>query len=332
MSSKDRENWKQADVTAERQRELAQGRVLLAKGAALRERLLERAAQAEASVELGPSERVACKQPAHGGAELNSTDGSLTLNFHQLEKLCDSQDRSIPITGAAVKEAIRTRPSDTLACMELAAHRVLSRRQPNLQLRVHVRIVDYPAKTKLKSLKANLIDNYFATKGTVVRVGNIRPMVTRMSFQCAKCGESVLRHFEGGKYNPPTSCPVDGCRSRTFAPDRDGCTTVDWQKIRLQEIVDDDREAGRIPRTVDVDLTNDLVDCCVPGDIVTVGGIVRSIKTEGDRGGGALGPDDGRMRGGAPWCARAVSFHASSMVVSSCRRRRGWASGPTCAR
>jgi DNA helicase MCM8 len=223
---------------------------------------------------------------AHGGAELNSTDGSLTLNFHQLEKLCDSQDRSIPITGAAVKEAIRTRPSDTLACMELAAHRVLSRRQPNLQLRVHVRIVDYPAKTKLKSLKANLIDNYFATKGTVVRVGNIRPMVTRMSFQCAKCGESVLRHFEGGKYNPPTSCPVDGCRSRTFAPDRDGCTTVDWQKIRLQEIVDDDREAGRIPRTVDVDLTNDLVDCCVPGDIVTVGGIVRSIKTEGDRGGG----------------------------------------------
>lgn len=218
-----------------------------------------------------------------GSAEFNAS-GSITISFQQLEKLCDAQDGSVSITAGAVKEAIRTRPGDTLACMELAAHRVLARRGTEQQ-RVHVRIVDYPAKTKLKSLKANLIDQYFATKGTVVRVGNIRPMVTRMSFQCAKCGESTVRHFEGGKHNPPTSCPTDGCRSRTFEPDYDGCSTVDWQKIRLQEIVDDDGEAGRIPRTVDVDLTNDLVDCCVPGDIVTVGGIVRSIKTEADRGG-----------------------------------------------
>lgn len=220
-----------------------------------------------------------------GSAEFNAANGSITISFQQLEKLCEAQKGSASITAGAVQEAIRTRPGDTLACMELAAHRVLSRRGA-VQQRVHVRIVDYPAKTKLKSLKANLIDQYFATKGTVVRVGNIRPMVTRMGFQCARCGESSVRHFEGGKYNPPTSCPTDGCRSRTFEPDRDGCSTVDWQKIRLQEIVDDDREAGRIPRTVDVDLTNDLVDCCVPGDIVTVGGIVRSIKTEADRGGG----------------------------------------------
>lgn len=219
-----------------------------------------------------------------GSADFNAPDGCLTISFQQLEKLCVAQDGSVSITAGAVKEAIRTRPGDTLACMELAAHRVLSRRGA-VQQRVHVRIVDYPAKTKLKSLKANLIDQYFATRGTVVRVGNIRPMVTRMHFQCSRCGESTVRHFEGGKYNPPTSCPTDGCRSRTFEPDRDGCSTVDWQKIRLQEIVDDDHEAGRIPRTVDVDLTNDLVDCCVPGDIVTVGGIVRSIKTEADRGG-----------------------------------------------
>ncbi len=219
-----------------------------------------------------------------GSAEYNVADGSLTISLQQLEKLLPAQASGGEINAAAVRDAIRVRPSDTLACMEMAAHRVLSRRGP-VQQRVHVRIVDYPVKTKLKSLKANLIDNYFATKGTVVRVGNIRPMVTRMSFQCARCGESTVRHFDGGKYNPPTSCPTDGCRSRTFEPDRDGCSTVDWQKIRLQEIVDDDREAGRIPRTVDVDLTNDLVDCCVPGDIVTVGGIVRSIKTEADRGG-----------------------------------------------
>ena len=215
----------------------------------------------------------------HGGVEFDAADGRITINFRELVELCHSKANGLPVA-----DAIRDRPSDTLACMELAAHCVLSQGQ-TLRGRVHVRVVDYPAKTKLKSLKANLIDKYFATKGTVVRVGNIRPMVLRMSFECGKCGESTMRHFEGGKYNPPVSCPTDGCRSRTFTPDRDGCCTVDWQKIRLQEIVDDDREAGRIPRTVDVDLTCDLVDSCVPGDIVTVGGIVRSIKTEQDRGG-----------------------------------------------
>ena len=215
-----------------------------------------------------------------GGAEYREASGRITLHFRTL-----AEDAEM---GGMVAEAISQRPTDTLACMEFAAHRVLSRRAP-LARRVHVRIIESPTRTKLKRLKANLIDRFFATRGTVVRVGNIRPLITRMTFECAKCGCRETRHFEGGKFSPPTSCPNSGgpggCRSRTFHPDRDGCSTIDWQKIRLQEIIDDDREAGRIPRTVDVDLTNDLVDDCVPGDIVTICGIVRSIKTEEDRGG-----------------------------------------------
>lgn len=35
------------------------------------------------------------------------------------------------------------------------------------------------------------------------------------------------------------------------------------------------RETGRIPRTVECHLTSDLCDSCVPGDTVTVAGIVR---------------------------------------------------------
>ena len=35
------------------------------------------------------------------------------------------------------------------------------------------------------------------------------------------------------------------------------------------------RETGRIPRTVECHLTSDLCDSCVPGDAITVAGIVR---------------------------------------------------------
>lgn len=35
------------------------------------------------------------------------------------------------------------------------------------------------------------------------------------------------------------------------------------------------KEGGRVPRTIDVELTEDLVDTYVPGDVVTVTGIVK---------------------------------------------------------
>lgn len=35
------------------------------------------------------------------------------------------------------------------------------------------------------------------------------------------------------------------------------------------------REGGRVPRTVEVELTEDLVDSCVPVDEVTITGVVK---------------------------------------------------------
>ena len=49
---------------------------------------------------------------------------------------------------------------------------------------------------------------------------------------------------------------------------------------RVQELAGDgQREAGRIPRTIEVEFTSDLVDSCVPGDMVTVTAIVKATGT-----------------------------------------------------
>ena len=54
---------------------------------------------------------------------------------------------------------------------------------------------------------------------------------------------------------------------------------------RVQEISGDDRrEAGRIPRTIECELTADLVDSCVPGDMVTIVAIVKATGSEEGRG------------------------------------------------
>ena len=49
----------------------------------------------------------------------------------------------------------------------------------------------------------------------------------------------------------------------------------------MQEISGDDRrEAGRIPRTIECELTADLVDSCVPGDMVTITAVVKATGSE----------------------------------------------------
>lgn len=58
---------------------------------------------------------------------------------------------------------------------------------------------------------------------------------------------------------------------------------------RLQELLKyENHEEGRVPRTVECELTEDLVDGCIPGDVVTVTGFVKVINNYMDIGGGNM--------------------------------------------
>ena len=54
---------------------------------------------------------------------------------------------------------------------------------------------------------------------------------------------------------------------------------TDYQRVKIQEIDNGLADAGRVPRTVEVELSDDsLVDTCIPGDLITVVGIVKTIN------------------------------------------------------
>ncbi|XP_039007842.1 probable DNA helicase MCM8 [Hibiscus syriacus] len=93
--------------------------------------------------------------------------------------------------------------------------------------------------------------------------------------------------YPDGKFSTPSACTLHGCKSRTFKQIRSSAQAIDFQKIRLQELLkSEDHEEGRVPRTVECELTEDLVDVCIPGDVVTVTGIIRVINNYMDIGGG----------------------------------------------
>ena len=76
---------------------------------------------------------------------------------------------------------------------------------------------------------------FISIRGTVVRVSNVKPIVTQMSFTCTACSKKFPCVFSDGKYKVPSKCADYACKGRTFVPDRGmgaDTQTVDWQRIR----------------------------------------------------------------------------------------------------
>ncbi|KAJ6699115.1 DNA HELICASE MCM8 [Salix purpurea] len=207
----------------------------------------------------------------------------LSIDFQQFQNI-----RELEEFYATLEE----KPKVALSCMGAAAHKVfLSKCEDNFLddgMKINIRLHNYPESTiALKNLKAAYIDKFVSVRGSVVKVSTVRPLVVQMNFDCAKCKCSILRIFPDGKFSPPTVCSLNGCKSRNFNPIRSSARAIDFQKIRLQELLrSEDHEEGRVPRTVECELTEDLVDACIPGDVVTVTGIIKSINSYVDIGGG----------------------------------------------
>ncbi|XP_041418247.1 DNA helicase MCM8 isoform X1 [Xenopus laevis] len=221
--------------------------------------------------------------------------GSILVDY---KELLQDEDLSVSIP---LSSELKDMPEKILECMGLAIHQVLTKdlethaadlqQQEGLRTEeapivnvpfIHARVFNYDTLTSLKNLRASLYGKYVALRGTVVRVGNIKPLCTKMAFSCNMCGDIQCFPLPDGKYTVPTKCPVPECRGRSFTANRSSplTVTVDWQTIKVQELMSDDqREAGRIPRTVECELIQDLVDSCVPGDMITVTGIVKVSNT-----------------------------------------------------
>ena len=68
---------------------------------------------------------------------------------------------------------------------------------------------------------------------------------------------------------------------RIFEPDQTSAHVIDFQRIKIQEIMDlNPDDIGRIPRTIECELTEDLVDSCIPGDIASFTGIVKAVRAD----------------------------------------------------
>ncbi|XP_062422696.1 DNA helicase MCM8 [Pungitius pungitius] len=224
---------------------------------------------------------------------------------------------------------LKEQPDVMLNCLGLAVHQVLTidleKQAAGLQgeelpvatpivniPHISARLYNYEPLTALRMLRASAFGRLVCVKGTVVRVSSIKPLCTRMAFRCLGGAHVQSLPLQHGKYAAPTKCLQPDCRSRSFTPIRTSplTHTVDFQIIKVQESMGgEQRETGRIPRTVECHLTSDLCDSCVPGDAVTVTGVVRVTN-------------DGSSRANKDQCMFLLYIEATSVSNSKGQRSK----------
>jgi len=112
----------------------------------------------------------------------------------------------------------------------------------------------------------------------VIKASSLKFQCLWLGFSCNTCGSINNIKQPDGVFIKPKQCSNVACHNRTFSILRNSplTQTINCQTIRIQELQSDDqRESGRVPRTVECELTNDLVYTCIPGDVVTITGIIK---------------------------------------------------------
>lgn len=143
-----------------------------------------------------------------------------------------------------------------------------------------VRFLRVQPQVQMIDVKTGLVGKFLTVKGAVVKAKPKQLRVATADFVCQKCGSLITHAFTEGRYSVPTKCYTEGCKSRSFTILRPTTRYTNIQQLRLQEAQEESTaHAGRTPRQIEVELTNDLVDICRPGDIVLVAAEVAAINT-----------------------------------------------------
>ena len=217
-----------------------------------------------------------------------------SLTMHSISIPVDWKD--VCDVVAVFEDAMLHAPSQALACLEIALHDVIRRERTPRQIPrkdlvevVRVRLHSFSSETNVfeptvGSIKADKVGKIVTIRGTVTKVSPAKAIYTCMNFVCAKCHRSMPVKFEDGIYAPPLTCPTGICGGRHFKPDPKESRCQDWQQIHIQPLQTDKKsfELETSASLVQIELMDDLVESCAPGDVVTAMGIVKVIDA-GDK-------------------------------------------------
>ena len=172
-------------------------------------------------------------------------------------------------------------PAEMLRIFDEAAGEVVYRLFPEYHHIVarggiHVRIRDLPIGSEIRELRQADLNHLVKVTGVVTRRTSVFPQLVAVRYVCPACG-FVIGPFAASevKARVPQVARCPSCHSSgPFAVSAQETVYRNYQKITLHESINSVPE-GRLPRSKDVVLLDDLIDSCKPGEEVDVIGVFK---------------------------------------------------------
>jgi len=148
--------------------------------------------------------------------------------------------------------------------------------------RVYVRFRSLLTEIPLRNIGANQIGKLFTVSGIIVRASPVKPKLLRASFMCPACGEITHIKQDDQTLQTPQKCAAcDNRKNFQLVPIES--EWVDTQRLTIQESPDS-LPSGQLPRSISIELLDDLVDTARPGDRINTIGILKMVPTYGRSG------------------------------------------------
>lgn len=145
---------------------------------------------------------------------------------------------------------------------------------PGMRLRVR----GLPESIEIRHIRAGHVSKFIQVEGIVTRSSEVKPEAKEAVFKCRRCGEENRVLQIGEFFREPLSCENPNCRKRgPFDLVVESTVFRDWQSICIQEPPEKLR-GGRMPRRLDSIIRDDFVDKAVPGNHVTITGVLRVFQ------------------------------------------------------
>uniref|UniRef100_A0A2C9K1B1 DNA replication licensing factor MCM2 n=1 Tax=Biomphalaria glabrata TaxID=6526 RepID=A0A2C9K1B1_BIOGL len=163
-------------------------------------------------------------------------------------------------------------PAEMLINLDEAAKEVVFSMYPNYERiakSIHVRISNLPLIEEIRSLRQLHLNQMIRTNGVVTSVTGVLPQLSVIRFDCNKCSFILGPFYQTQNTEiKPGSCPE--CQSQgPFEINMEQTIYKNYQRITIQESPGK-VPAGRLPRSKDAILLDDLVDSCKPGDEIVI--------------------------------------------------------------
>ncbi|CAD5111428.1 DgyrCDS736 [Dimorphilus gyrociliatus] len=194
-----------------------------------------------------------------------------------------------------IADLFQSNPSLIINCLGLAMHqRILNYHEKVFSKKctapkIYARIINLKPLSLITDIHHKTLGRFISIRGVVVSVGNNKQYTLQIAYRCDECRMIAVEQCHDGRIQEPIDCPNVDCRSKSFTPLLNSRQTIctDLQFIRVQEVEKEESvKASDIPRTIECQLLNELVDSCIPGDLVEVTGIVKVQDIEQGKGKG----------------------------------------------